>query len=368
MDLCMIQPRVVSWHTDGRPSLVIGEEDGRVALVENLAPRGQEPNFAPPRYLEQVDPYLKSGALSRPVAVDWNGDGKLDLLSGNSAGYIQFFENTGSNAAPVFEDRGYLQAGGKVIRRMAGPNGSVQGPAETKWGYTNISVADWDLDGKLDILVNDIWGAVIWYRNIGTATKPELAAAQPIEVEWPGDAAQARLGVVAAEGQATRDAVAHHAGGRRLGSRRSARPGDAGLSADMSRSIAASAKNGALVLLPPERIFVEPGGRFLNLAAGRGGASGRRKINLVDWDGDGDLDLVTDGPDGPVWYENIGSQQKPVMQLRGALLKTKVHGHNPTPYVVDWNGDGKPDLIVGTQDGFFYYSDRTFIDAERTRY
>ena len=95
MDLCMIQPRVVSWHKDGRPSLVIGEEDGRVALLENLAPRGQEPDFAPPRYLEQVDPYLKSGALSRPVAVDWNGDGKLDLLSGNSAGYIQFFENVG---------------------------------------------------------------------------------------------------------------------------------------------------------------------------------------------------------------------------------------------------------------------------------
>ena len=168
MDLCMIQPRVVSWHQDGRPSLIVGEEDGRVALLENLAPRGVEPKFAPPRYLEQVDPFVKSGALSRPVAVDWNGDGKLDLLAGNSAGYIQFFENTGSNAQPVFEDRGYLNAGGKTIRVMAGPNGSVQGPAETKWGYTNISVADWDLDGKLDILVNDITGAVNWYRNIGT--------------------------------------------------------------------------------------------------------------------------------------------------------------------------------------------------------
>src|SRR5262249_5871592 len=31
MNLCMIQPRVVSWHSDGRPSLLIGEEDGRVA-------------------------------------------------------------------------------------------------------------------------------------------------------------------------------------------------------------------------------------------------------------------------------------------------------------------------------------------------
>src|SRR5262249_34054615 len=158
MNLCMIQPRVVSWHSDGRPSLLIGEEEGRVALLENRSPRGVEPAFGEPRYLEQVEPFVKSGALSRPVAVDWNGDGKLDLLAGNSAGYIQFFENTGTAAVPEFTDRGYLEAGRETIRIMAGPNGSVQGPAERKWGYTNISVADWDLDGKLDILVNDITG------------------------------------------------------------------------------------------------------------------------------------------------------------------------------------------------------------------
>ena len=116
------------------------------------------------------------------------------------------------------------------------------------------------------------------------------------------------------------------------------------------------------MLLPPERIFVEPGGRFLNLAAGRAGASGRRKIELVDWDGDGDLDLLTDSDEGPLWYENIGDRQKPVMKLRGLVLKTKFQGHNPTPNVADWNGDGRPDLIVGAEDGFFYYFERSFID------
>jgi hypothetical protein len=145
----MIQPRVADWHGDGRWSLVVGEEDGRVAFFENAAPKGEAPRFGAVRYFEQVDPYVKSGALSRPVPVDWNGDGRLDLIAGNSAGYIQYFENTGSPAAPAFEDRGYLKAGGETIG-YAGPNTLIQGPVEEKW-LRRTPVADWDLDGRLDI-------------------------------------------------------------------------------------------------------------------------------------------------------------------------------------------------------------------------
>ncbi|MBI4876263.1 MAG: VCBS repeat-containing protein [Acidobacteria bacterium] len=361
MELCMIQPRVVSWHNDGRPSLIVGEEDGRIALLENRAPRGEEPDLAPPRYFEQVDPYVKSGALARPVAADWNGDGKLDLLAGNSAGFLQYFENVGTAAAPAFEDRGYLKTGGQTIRHMAGPNLSVQGPAEEKWGYTNLSVADWDLDGKLDILVNDITGAVVWYRNIGTARAPSLAPAQPVEVEWPGRPPKP-------------DWVWWEPKGKQLLTQWRTTPKVVDWDRDGLPDLVMlnhqgylclfrrQRKNGVLVLLPPERIFVEPGGRFLNLAAGRAGASGRRKIELADWDGDGDLDLVTDSNDGPVWYENAGTQQKPVMRLRGLILQTKFQGHNPTPNVADWNGDGRLDLIVGAEDGFLYYFDRRFIN------
>lgn len=361
LDLCMIQPRVVQWHKDGRPSLLVGEEDGRVAFLENRAPRGKEPEFASVRYLQQVDPLMKSGALSRPVAFDWNGDGRLDLLAGNSAGYLQYFENVGTAAAPAFEDRGYLKAGGRVIRHMAGPNGSVQGPAEEKWGYTNLSVADWDLDGKPDILVNDITGAVVWYRNRGTRANPELAPAQPIEIEWTGRPPKP-------------DWVWWEPKGKQLVTQwrttpkvvdwdRDGLPDLVMLNYQGYLSLYRRARrNGKLVLLPPERIFVERGGRFLNLAGGRAGASGRRKVELVDWDGDGNLDLITDSGEGPIWYRNTGTQQKPVMELRGLLLKTKFRGHNPTPNAADWNGDGKLDLIVGAEDGFFYYFERSFID------
>jgi hypothetical protein len=361
-DLCMIQPRVAQWHADGRPSLIVGVEDGTVAFLENKSPRGQAPSLAPARYFEQVDPFLKSGALSRPVAVDWNGDGKLDLIAGNSAGTLEYFENVGTRTQPAFAARGPLRAGGQVIRRMAGPNGSVQGPAEEKWGYSNPSVADWDLDGKPDILVNDIWGDVVWYRNTGTRTRPELAPAAPVEVEWPGAppkpdwvwwtpkpkqlVTQWRTTpkVVDWDGDGLPDLVMLNHQGYLCLYRR-------------------ARVDGQLRLLPPERIFLTDTGRFLLLAPGRAGASGRRKIELADWDGDGDLDLIADSDDGPIWYENIGSQAKPVMKLRGLLVKARLAGHNPTPNVADWNGDGKLDVLVGAEDGFFYFFDRRYIDA-----
>jgi hypothetical protein len=56
-----------------------------------------------------------------PCAVDWNGDGKKDLVIGQfQNGAIRLYLNQGTNAAPVFGDFTFLETGGKAIKLDAG--------------------------------------------------------------------------------------------------------------------------------------------------------------------------------------------------------------------------------------------------------
>ena len=58
---------------------------------------------------------VQGGSSLVPCVVDWNGDGKKDLLVGQSFGKIRLYLNQGTDNAPVFKSFTYLQAGGKVI-------------------------------------------------------------------------------------------------------------------------------------------------------------------------------------------------------------------------------------------------------------
>jgi hypothetical protein len=56
-----------------------------------------------------------------PCTVDWNNDGKKDLVIGQfSGGSIRLYLNAGTDTEPVFEDFVLLEAGGKPIKLDAG--------------------------------------------------------------------------------------------------------------------------------------------------------------------------------------------------------------------------------------------------------
>lgn len=57
-----------------------------------------------------------SRELEGPELVDFDGDGKVDLLSGIYKGHLLFRKNEGTNAAPKFAAPVKLKSGGKDIK------------------------------------------------------------------------------------------------------------------------------------------------------------------------------------------------------------------------------------------------------------
>ncbi len=101
---------------------------------------------------------------------------------------------------------------------------------------------------------------------------------------------------------------------------------------------------------------------------------------VVDWDGDGVLDILTGASEGTVrFFKNTGSNEEPkflnpvFLHAGGALIQieagysgslqgtTEARWGYITPSVIDWNGDGLPDLTIGDIRGeyFIYMNEGT---------
>lgn len=356
LDLEMLQVVAYDWNGDGHPDLIVGEEDGRVDYVRHSgAVKDGLPVFEAPRFFQQEAEDLKFGALSTPAACDWDGDGDEDLITGNTAGYLAFIENLDGGDPPTWAAPVYLEAGGEVIRILAGENGSIQGPAEAKWGYTVPSVADWNHDGTLDIVVNSIWGEVLWYKNGGERGAPKLRKAREIDVAWEGDTPKPAW-------------TWWSPFGNQLVTQWRTTPVVIDWNGDGLNDLVMLDHEGYLAwferekgflgrfrLLPGERIFVNEDGNPIQLNPKAAGKSGRRKIAFLDWDGDGRRDMVMDSSSVDLFW-NAGEKDGLVTLRRlGKLDEKDIGGHTTCPTVVDWNKNGVPDLVIGGEDGRFYY-------------
>jgi hypothetical protein len=78
----------------------------------------EPPVFEPPLPVQAngVNINVGYGGNASPFVIDWDGDGKQDLLLGQfDQGRIRFYQNVGTHYNPTFGTFTYLQADGATI-------------------------------------------------------------------------------------------------------------------------------------------------------------------------------------------------------------------------------------------------------------
>ncbi|CAE7881131.1 SVEP1 [Symbiodinium microadriaticum] len=340
---------IVDWDGDCDLDIVTSHEDGRLGLFL------QDPDGK----LNEADGAFSSiqvGKWAKPSTFDWDGVGELNILVGNEAGELIFFKGSGSGAveptpstqavfqqvytfnytAPAMGDLNNDSYPDLVLGHacqldvyLGQENGALSfsasfkdfSPSREIWqeerkGTCAIvpAILDWDGDELLDVVVGDYMGKLYLCRFASSLMCDGDAfdgfgaggMAAPAGADWDGDGSPDLL----VQSSASHDLLWFR-----------------------------QDPSGALQLpedASPFHLF-DVGEHAVPV--------------LVDWDRDGDLDLIVGSADGRLWYfpqENgkFTSFNRP----HGPFANVDV-GSDCAPTAVDWDSDGFPDVVIGNAAG-----------------
>lgn len=151
---------------DGLVDVISGSWPGEIYFFRRL----QEGRFADAeRLVHRDDTEINVGSAAAAHAVDWDNDGDLDLIVGTIDGKLHFLPREGGALWPMFGQ----------------PQPIADCEELRQGGDAAPFAADWDEDGRLDLLVGTSQGSVYFLRNEGGDELPELAAPQKVIDKGP---------------------------------------------------------------------------------------------------------------------------------------------------------------------------------------
>ena len=329
---------------DGTDELMVCGNPGSAVILSGKAVGG----FAESRVYGVGGP-LRMQTLVVPQRIEVTGDGRPDVVMGDASGYVLAFP--GTDDPMIYDAPRPLVVDGKPFHYRTAPSASIQGPDEDRWAYINPLLHDLDGDGRLDLLFGETGDRLSFARGLG-----DLKFEKPSPLTKGGEVWQV----------AWRQRPAVTPDGRLL-----VQTWDGSLAlADLDRT-------NPTVVTDVAELRYDGGGAIRT--SGPGGFWGRGKPVVVDWDGDGDWDILHGGhrgnhryidssfsdPDGAtlVLFDNVGTNAAPVFAAPKRLTMTdggplEFGKHVVAAWPTDLDGDGRLDLIVGTDDGRVYAFDR----------
>jgi hypothetical protein len=381
----------VDLNNDGKKDLIVGDTDGYVWIFLNTG-TDASPMLAAGRKLQVNGKDFKpEGGRSKPWVVDWNNDGKKDLIVGVENGQVLLLLNNGTAKSPSF--------GSAVPLKLGNPESGLTAklldyasdtPRRAGSQYLNGGmrvcpvVWDWNKDGKKDLLCADEFGKVTLFENLGTDASPVFKDGIAVQARGaplcppPGKEARADFA-----GDGRRQIIRVERGGALKAYNRQAWTGievdgqpykcddervklAAGdWNGDKKADLLLGVEDGRVLVLISQCqndrwVFAKP----IVLQDGAKPLQGGRRPfpSLVDWNKDGKKDLLCQSADGPMyWFENQGTDLEPRFEGRQPADKgfSPIYGgYRSRLTLADWNNDGKPDLLYGVTH---YDSNRGYL-------
>ena len=150
---------------DGTDDIVSGSWPGELYVFKGTKAENGTCTFSKATKLkDKTGKDINTGNASALFATDWDRDGDIDLIVGSIDGWVWFVENESGGKALTFGAATKVQAAGQAINEH----------------HSGRTIADWDGNGTLDLVVGQGDGKVVWYSNENRKGMPKLGEAQTL--------------------------------------------------------------------------------------------------------------------------------------------------------------------------------------------